>query len=123
MHQTHAPRAQVRCLELGKEFWQAAGMIHHDEQSSSAQQMPSCLDQLGQGDGEFVPRYRLLWVWIQTSMAHSTVGRITYHSTEQAGREKRCYLAHVTLDDPYTVLQTITNHILPGEHDQRALEF
>jgi hypothetical protein len=85
--------------------------------------MPSCLDQLWQGDGELVPRYRLLWVWIQASMAHSTVGRITHNSTKQAGREKRRYLAHVTLDDPYMVLQAITNYILPGEHNQRALEF
>jgi hypothetical protein len=98
-------------------------MIHQDEPASSAQQMPGCLNQLGQGDGEFVPRYRLLRVWIQTSMAHSTVGRITHHSTEQAGREKGRYLAHVTLDDPYPVLQAITNHVLSREHNQRALEF
>ena len=85
--------------------------------------MPGCLDQLWQGDSEFVPRYRLLWVWIQASMAHSTVGRITHNSTEHASGEKRRYLAHVTLDDTYMVLQTITNHILLGEHNQRALEF
>jgi hypothetical protein len=97
-------------------------MIHHDEQSSSAQQMPGCLDQLWQGDSEFVPRYRLLRVWIQASMAHSTVGRITHHRTEQVGREKRRYLAHITLDDAYMVLQAITNHILLGEHNQRALK-
>jgi hypothetical protein len=84
--------------------------------------MPGCLDQLWQGDGEFVPRYRLLRVWVQASIAHSTVGRITHNGTEHAGREKRRYLAHVTLDDTYTVLQAITNHILLGGHDQRALE-
>jgi len=93
-------------------------MVHHDEQSSSTRQMPGCLDQVRQGDGELVPRYRLLWVWIQASMAYSTVGRITHNSTEHASGEKRRYLAYVTLDDPYTVLQTITNHILLGEHNQ-----
>src|SRR5215510_10886006 len=98
-------------------------MIHHDEQSSSTQQMPGCLDQLWQGDAEFVSRSRLLWVWIQASMAHSTVGRIAHHGTEHASGEKRRYLAHVTLDDTYTMLQTITNHILLGEHNQRVLEF
>ena len=97
-------------------------MIHHDEQASPTQQVPGCLDQLWQGDGEFVPRYRLLWVWVQASMAHSPVGRIAHHSTEHAGREKRRYLAHVTLDDTYTVLQAITNHILLSEHSQRALQ-
>jgi hypothetical protein len=97
-------------------------MIHHDEWSSSAQQMPGCLDQLGQGDGELVPRYRLLRVWIQASMAHSTVGRITHNSTKQTGREERRCLAHVTLDDAYMVLQAITHHIPLGEHSQRALE-
>jgi hypothetical protein len=122
MHQTHAARAQARCLQLGQEFWQACGMIHYDEQSSSAQQMPGCLDQLGQGDGELVPRYRLLRVWIQASMAHSTVGRITHYGTEPPGREKRRYLAYVTLDDPYLALQAITNHVLLSEHNQRALE-
>jgi hypothetical protein len=84
--------------------------------------MPGCLDHLWQGDGEFVTCYRFLWVWIQTSMAHSTVGRITHNSTEQTGREKRRDLAHVTLDNAYSMPQTITNHILPGEHNQRALE-
>jgi len=84
--------------------------------------MPSCLDQLWQGDGEFVPRYRLLWVWIQASMAHGTVRRITDNGTEHAGGEKRRYLAQVTLDDPYAVLQAITDHILLGKHGQRALQ-
>jgi len=97
-------------------------MIHHDEQSSSTQQMPGCLDQLWQGDGEFVPCYRLLGVWVQAAIAHSTVGRITHNGTKHASREKRRYLAHVTLDDTYTVLQAITNRILLGEHNQRALE-
>ena len=97
-------------------------MIHHDEPASPTQQMPGCLDQLWQGDGEFMPRYRLLGVWVQASMAHSTVGRITHNSTEHAGREKRRYLARVTLDDPYTVLQAIADHILLGEHSQRALQ-
>jgi hypothetical protein len=60
-------------------------MIHHDEQSSSAQQMPGCLDQLWQGDGEFVPRYPLLWVWIQASMTHGTIGRITHDSPNALG--------------------------------------
>ena len=85
--------------------------------------MPGCLDQLWQGDSEFVPRYRLLWVWIQASMAHSTVGRITHHSTEPASGEKRRYLAHVTLDDSYAVPKTITNYILLGKDNQRALQF
>src|SRR5262245_6691117 len=97
-------------------------MIHHDKPTSPTQQMPSGLDQLWQGDGEFVPRYRLLWVWIQASMAHGTIGRITHNGTEHAGGEKRRYLAHVTLDDPYPVLQTITDHILPGKPSQRALQ-
>jgi hypothetical protein len=97
-------------------------MIHHDELASLTQQMPGCLDQLWQGDGEFMPRYRLLWVWVQASMAHSTVGRITHNSTEHAGREKRRHLTHVTLDDPYPALQAITDHILLGEHSQRALQ-
>jgi len=55
-------------------------------------------------------------------MAHGTVRRITHNGTEHAGREKRRYLAHVTLDDPYPVLQTITDHILLGKHSQRALQ-
>src|SRR5712691_9513901 len=84
--------------------------------------MSGCLDQLWQGDGEFVPRYRLLWVWIQASMSHSTVGRITHNGTEHTGGEKCQYLAHVTLDDSYPVLQAITDHILLGEHSQRALQ-
>jgi hypothetical protein len=63
-----------------------------------------------------VPRYRLLWVWIQAAMAHSTIGRIAHHGTEPAGGEKRRDLAHVTLDDPYAVPEAITNHILLGEH-------
>jgi hypothetical protein len=83
--------------------------------------MPGCLDQLWQGDSEFVPRYRLLWVWIQASMAHSTVGRIAYDSAKRPGGEKRRYLAYVTLDDPYAMFQVITDHILLGEHRQRAL--
>src|SRR5438045_9027428 len=37
---------------------------------------------------------RLLWVWIQASMAHGTVGRITHNGTEHGGGEKRRYLAH-----------------------------
>src|SRR5215510_2312602 len=97
-------------------------MIHHDEQSSSAQQMPSCLDQLWQGNGEFVPCYCLLRAWVQASVAHSPVGRITHNSTEHTGREKRRYLAHVTLDDPYPVLQAITDLILLSEHSERALQ-
>ena len=84
--------------------------------------MSGCLDQLWQGDGEFVPRYRFLWVWIQASMTHSTVGRITHNSTEHASGEKRRDLAHVTLDDPYPVTQAITDHILPREPGQRALQ-
>jgi hypothetical protein len=55
-------------------------------------------------------------------MAHSTVGRITHNSTEPPSREKQRYLAYVALDDPYAVLQVITDHILPGEHRQRALQ-
>ena len=78
--------------------------------------MPGCLDQLWQCNGKFVPRYRLLWVWIQASMAHDTIGRIAHNSTEHGGGEKRRYLAHVTLDDPYPVLQTITDRILLGKH-------
>src|SRR2546430_16232826 len=97
-------------------------MIHHDEQSSSTQQMPGCLDQLWQCNGKFVPRYRLLWVWIQASMAHGTIGRITHNGTEHAGGGKGRDLAHVTLHDPYLVLQTITDHILLGERSQRALQ-
>jgi hypothetical protein len=97
-------------------------MIHHDEHASSAQQMPDCLHQLWQGNGEFVPRYRLLRVWVQAPMAHRPVGRITHHGTEPAGGEERRGLAHVTLDDPYTVLQAITDHILPREPGQRALQ-
>src|SRR5438128_2288247 len=97
-------------------------MIHHNEQASSAQQMPGCLDQLWQCNGEFVPRYRLLWVWIQASMAHGPVGRITHHGTEPASGEKRRYLAQISLDNAYTVLQAITDHVLLGEHSQRALE-
>jgi len=97
-------------------------MIHHDEPASPTQQMPSCLDQLWQGDGELVPRYRLLGVWVQASMAHSTVGRITHNGTEYTSGEKRRYLAHVTLDDPYPVLQAITGNIPLGEHGQRALQ-
>jgi len=97
-------------------------MIHHDEPASATQQMPGCLDQLWQGNGEFVPRYRLLWAWIQASMAHGTIGRITHNGTEHAGGEKRRDLTHVTLHDPYPVLQTITDHILLGKHSQRALQ-
>jgi len=78
---------------------------------------------LWQGDGEFVPRYCLLGVWVQASMAHSTVGRITHNGTEHPVGEKRCYLAHVTLDNFYAVPQAITDHILLGEHSQRALQF
>ena len=52
----------------------------------------------------------------KASMAHSTVGRITHNGTEHASREKRRYLAYVTLDDPYPVLHAITDHILLGEH-------
>jgi len=55
-------------------------------------------------------------------MAHSTVGRITHHGTEHAGGEKRRYLAHVTLDDIYTMLQAVTDHVLLSEHSQRVLE-
>jgi len=97
-------------------------MVHHDEQASSTQQMPSCLDQLWQSNGEFMPRYRLLRVWVQASMAHGTVGRITHNDTEHAGGEKRRDLAQVTLHDMYTVLEAITNHILLGQHSQRALQ-
>jgi hypothetical protein len=97
-------------------------MIHHGEPAAPIEQMPGCLDQLWQGHGEFVPRYRLLGVWVQASMAHSTVGRITHNGTEHAGGEKRRYLAHVTLDDPYPVLQAITDHILLGEPSERALQ-
>ena len=56
-------------------------------------------------------------------MAHGTVGRITHNGTEHAGREKRRYLAHITLNNAYAVLQAITDHILPGEPSQRALQF
>ena len=98
-------------------------MIYHNEQTSSAQQMLGCLHQLRQGNGEFVPRYRLLWVWVQAPMAHRPVGRITHHGTEHTGGEKRRYLAQISLDNAYTVLQAITDHVLLGEHSQRALEF
>jgi len=97
-------------------------MVHHDEQASSTQQMPNCLDQLWQSNGEFMPRYRLLGVWVQASMAYGTVGRITHNDTEYTGGEKRRYLAHVTLNDTYTVFEAITDHILLGKHSQRALQ-
>ena len=97
-------------------------MIHHDEPASATEQMPGCLDQLWQGEGEFVPGYRLLWMWIQASMAHSPVGRITHNRTERTSGEKRGCLADIALDDVYTVLQAITDYVLLGEHSQRALE-
>ena len=56
-------------------------------------------------------------------MAYGTVGRITHNGTEHASGEKRRHLAYVTLDDAYAVLQAITDHILLGEHSQRALQF
>ena len=98
-------------------------MIHQDEQASAVQQMPGGLHQLWQGDGEFVPRYRLFRVWVQAPMAHGPVGWITHHGAEPASGEKRRCLAHISLDDAYTVLQTITDHVLLGQHNQRALEF
>ena len=98
-------------------------MVDHDEETSPTQQVLCGLHELGQGDGEFMPCYGLLWIRIEAPVANGTVGRIAHDSTERARGKERRYLADVTLDNADAVSQAIAGDILLRQDYQRALQF
>ena|SRR5712691_7945386 len=98
-------------------------MVDHHKSPAPTQQVLCGLHELGQGYGEFVPCYGLLWIGIEAPVADGTIGRIAHNGTEYTGGKQRRHLADVALHNGDAVFQAIAGDILMGEHCERGLEF
>jgi hypothetical protein len=79
------------------------------------------LDELEQGEGEFVPGHGLFGVGIEPATAYRAIGRITHHRAKRCGRKEACGAAYVRLDKGHLARQIIVHHILTGYRQQRRL--